>query len=174
MLQWSWRISKKYMKQFVPYQPCHYNPRTKGFHGLCSVPAVHCRSYNRDPAEWETRTGKTYRSYCGKCKEHLELEEKNMEIEVGTTVEWSSQAGGCWTTKKGVLLGKIPSEVKPVDIFPWLSELKTSQLSLDPYYPSKNNRYLVEVSIPQKRGIKKVYYGPRMSAVSVVTVEEES
>jgi hypothetical protein len=100
-----------------------------------------------------------------KCKEHLELEEKNMEIKVGTKVQWSSQSGGCWKTKRGVCLGQIPSRVKPADIFGWLSDLKTSQLHLDPYYPSANDRYLVKVLIKQKKGIKQVYYGPRMSAV---------
>lgn len=97
-----------------------------------------------------------------------------MEIKVGTTVQWSSQSVGCWKEKEGVLLGQIPSGVKPVDIFPWLSDLKTSQLSLDPYYPSKNNRYLVEVSIQQKMGIKKVYYGPRMSAVQAKKIPDSS
>lgn len=90
-----------------------------------------------------------------------------MEIKAGDKVQWSSQAGGCWKPKEGVCLGQIPSGVKPADVFPWLSDLKTSQLCLDPYYPSKNNRYLVEVSIQQKKGIKRVYYGPRMSAVQV-------
>ena len=88
-----------------------------------------------------------------------------MEIKAGDKVQWSSQARGYWKPKEGVCLGQIPSGVKPVDIFPWLTDLKTSQLSLDPYYSSKNNRCLVEVSIQQKKGIKKVYYGPLMSAV---------
>jgi hypothetical protein len=97
-----------------------------------------------------------------------------MKIKAGDKIHWSSQSGGCWKEKEGVCLGQIPSGVKPADIFGWLSDLKSSQLCLDPYYPSKNNRYLVEVSIQQKKEIKKVYYGPRMSAVQAKKIPDSS
>lgn len=146
-------------RQFQKFEASHYNPRTKGFQGLCSRPADICASENKDPAEWEYMIAnqKTYISLCDACKRKIEAKQEKPLIKAGTLVVWSSQAGGCATEKEGVVLGFIPGGKSVYDVFSEIiDKAKYSSLArLDPYLRSRRDRYFVEVN-----NGKPTYYAP--------------
>ncbi|MCT7958848.1 hypothetical protein [Laspinema palackyanum] len=86
-----------------------------------------------------------------------------------TKVTWESASQGSMVEKTGTIYSFLPSYCVPILQEPWLAELKPSQLKFNPSECSKNERYLVKVVIPLKRGGEKdVYYAPRASVLTKV------
>ncbi|MCT7992408.1 hypothetical protein [Laspinema olomoucense] len=86
-----------------------------------------------------------------------------------TKVTWESASQGSRIRKTGIVLRFIPAYRLPTGLESWLSELKPSQLKFNPSEFSKNDRYLVKVVVPLKRGGEKdVYYAPRASVLTKV------
>lgn len=93
-----------------------------------------------------------------------------MKLRPGTTVAWNSTANGSTTGKEGVIVGFIPAKQVPVDVFPELKTIASSQdkLGYGKYGESTNNRYLVRVDRQDKRTgamLMPHYYAPRASVI---------
>jgi hypothetical protein len=83
-----------------------------------------------------------------------------------TTVTWQSSSQGSTIEKTGVIIRFLPPYNSPIELESWLADLKPSELKFNPSESSKNERYLVKVSLTLKRGgTKDVYYAPKASVL---------
>lgn len=96
-------------------------------------------------------------------RSHLESSEQR--IEPGTTVTWSSQAGGRAKTKTGIVMVFVPRREKTVaEVYPEILNVPSGSIQFDNItYPSTFDRYLVKVPKLNENGEetgKNDYYTP--------------
>ena len=80
----------------------------------------------------------------------------------GSQVTWSSQSQGSHTTKSGEVIEFVPAGQ---NIQSDLSHKKPYQLKFGNQLKSKNDRYLVKVSVTNAKRTVYYYYCPRASVV---------
>lgn len=89
-------------------------------------------------------------------------------MKAGDKVTWSSQVGGCWTEKRGIVIREIPARESAKQYVP--DSARKGHIKFDDV--SKNDRVLVAVPAG-KDGQITHYYCPRKSVLAAQGNEED-
>lgn len=82
-----------------------------------------------------------------------------MAFKIGDKVEWTSQAGGSWSTKRGEVIEVVPPRMEPA--------IRLKGMG----YPRDHESYIVRTyEIQRYSGVKKEsrLYWPRVAALELV------
>ena len=87
-------------------------------------------------------------------------------MQVGSIVQWSSQAGGVWKEKQGKIVAVVPDQANPINSGAISSFRDTHRIRLGGGMGRNGESYLVEVLAPGKG--KPSLYWPLTSKLTEV------